>query len=617
MSETIEELILENIAFNESFSRKVLPFLKKEYFTDGAERTVFCLAQEYIEKYNSVPTKESLLIELSSKGNLSTQAFDSAKKVLAGIGNNDSSVSEDWLIEKAEAFCQDKAIYNAIMDSIQIMDGDKKELSRGAIPKLLADALGVSFDNAIGHDYLLDADSRFEFYHRKEERIPSDLNMLNKITKGGFPRKTLNVILAGCVHPDTMVDAKYRRGSDSVSVDGFGSIPISKIKQMIVSGYDVTVNSPDGFVRVLEFIDKGFWEEYILILDDGRTVRCNENHMFETSTGWMTAAEIHLFGVEINILTSEKFVLGWVVKTGSMIRVVDLVVDHPNHRYYTNGVSSHNTNVGKTLAMCHLAANNLSSGKNVLYITMEMAEERISERIDANLLDIAIDELHELPREVYDRKVAKVREKTTGKLIVKEFPTAGAGAAHFRHLLNELRLKKNFIPDIIYIDYINICCSTRIKLGGSVNSYSLIKSIAEELRGLAIEFNVPIISSTQTNRSGQSDTDVELEQVSESHGLSATVDFMIAIVSSEQLESMNQLMVKQLKSRYGDKTINKRFVIGVDRSKMRLYDVDESQQTLIDEKVAPKKGNGAPTFDNSAFGKRDGGKRKSFEGFTV
>ncbi len=362
-----------------------------------------------------------------------------------------SETDNEWLIDKTEEFCQEKAVYNAIMDSIQIIDGKDKDRTKGAIPEILSKALSISFDNHIGHDWIEDFAARYEFYHKIEERIPFDLEYLNVITKGGLPSKTLTCILAG-------------------------------------------------------------------------------------------------------------------------------------------------TGVGKSLAMCHFAANNLMDNKKVLYITMEMAEERISERIDANLLDCSLDDLKDLPFKLYEKRVDRIRHKTEGKLIVKEYPTASAGTAHFRHLLNELRLKRNFVPDIIYIDYLNICASSRMRYGSNINTYMMIKSIAEELRGLAVERNVPIVTATQTTRSGYTNSDPGLEDTSESFGLPATTDLMFALVSSEELEALNQIMVKQLKNRFNDPVMNKRFVIGVDRAKMRLYDVEQSAQ---DELISDN-----PVMDNAVFGSR-------------
>ena len=449
----IEHIIFGNLIENEEYGRKVIPFLKEEYFTDTVDRKIFSIIHDYVGKYNNFPTKSAVEIDLNDVGGLSDDQFKTAKEVVSGL---DKSEDRDvaWLVDNTEKFCKDKALYNALMQSIQIVDDSKKDsISVGSIPQILTDALGVSFDSHIGHDFLNDAAERYEFYHRKEVRIGFDLDFFNKITQGGLPRKTLNIALAG-------------------------------------------------------------------------------------------------------------------------------------------------TGVGKSLFMCHNAAQNLMSGQNVLYITLEMAEERIAERIDANLLGVTLDDLKDLPQAIYYKLVGKVKERAKGKLIVKEYPTACAGSANFRHLLNELKIKKNFIPDIIYIDYLNICASSRIKPGSNVNSYTYIKAIAEELRGLAVEFNVPIVSATQTNRSGFSNSDVGLEDTSESFGLPATADFMFALITSEELRQLNQIMVKQLKNRYGDPSVHKRFVIGVDYSKMRLYNVEASaQEDLVQDEDRP-------VFDNSASGYR-------------
>jgi len=456
----IETTILSNLVFNEDYGRKVIPFLKDDYFTNQQDRIIFKLIAEYVNKYNAFPSKEALAIDLTQKDGMGEETFRQACLVVSDL-KQDPETKIDWLMDQTEKFCQDKAIYNAIMASIGILDDSTGKTSKGSIPQILSDALAVSFDTHIGHDFLEDADSRYDFYHAKEVKLPFDLEYFNKITKGGLPRKTLNICLAG-------------------------------------------------------------------------------------------------------------------------------------------------TGVGKSLFMCHCAASNLVSGKNVLYITLEMAEEKIAERIDANLLDTTIDQLALLPKDVYDKKVQRVRGKTNGKLIVKEYPTACAGSANFRHLLNELQLKKKFVPDIIYIDYLNICMSSRIKNGANVNSYTLVKAIAEELRGLAVEFNVPVVSATQTTRSGYSNSDLGLEDTSESFGLPATADFMFGIHSNEKLEAVNQIMVKQLKNRYNDPGMHRRFVVGIDRAKMRLYDVEESAQDLVDD---------GPVMDNGKFMNEDTERNKKVSKF--
>ncbi len=442
----IEKTILCNLIYNDDFTRKALPFLEQEYFSDIVVRKIYNLINNFHLEYNQCPTKEAILVELDDSEGLSDDQVEQAKQVINDFIEPTEEIRE-WVLDKTEKFCQEKAVYNAIMDSIQIMDG-KTEQDKGAIPELLSNALSVTFDNHIGHDFIEDADNRFEFYKMKEEKIPFDIDYLNRVTKGGLSRKTLNIALAG-------------------------------------------------------------------------------------------------------------------------------------------------TGVGKSLFMCHCAAANLLQGYNVLYITLEMAEEKIAERIDANLLNTALDELKMLPKDAYDKKLDRVAKKTDGKLIIKEYPTAAAHTGHFRHLLNELKIKKQFMPDIVYIDYLNICSSHRVK-GASANSYTIVKSIAEELRGLAVEYNVPIISATQTTRSGYSNTDIDLTDTSESFGLPATADFMFALISSEELEDLAQLLIKQLKNRYSDPNYNRRFVVGVDRSKMKLYDVEQqAQDDLVED---------TPVFDNTKAG---------------
>jgi archaellum biogenesis ATPase FlaH len=449
----LETTILKNLIYNEEYARKVVPFIRQDYFSDLTERNVFREISDFTNKYKSLPTHEALVINFTESKSLTEPEVRNAIALLNEIHEDKDPSEQQWLTEQTEKFCQDKAIYNAIMESVSILDDKTHKKSKGEIPKLLSDALGVSFDSSVGHDYLNDSDSRYDFYHRVESRIQFDLDLFNKITKGGFPIKTLNIALAG-------------------------------------------------------------------------------------------------------------------------------------------------TGVGKSLFMCHCSAASLSQGKNVLYITMEMAEERIAERIDANLLNVNLSELQTLTREEYLRKFDVLKDKTQGKLIIKEYPTASAHAGHFRSLLNELKLKKNFTPDIIFIDYLNICCSSRIKMGATVNSYSYIKSIAEELRGLAVEFGVPVVSATQTTRSGFSNTDVGLEDTSESFGLPATADFMFALISTEELDQLNQIMVKQLKNRYGDPNLYKRFVVGVDRSKMRLYDAEPSAQAGIVDTGVPDDDKPLNTFGN-------------------
>lgn len=390
---------------------------------------------------------------------------------------------------------------------------------------------------------------------------------------------------------------------------------IYKIKDLLVN-HEVEIDSPDGWVGVNFFVDKGMWDEYILTTDNGHEVRCNENHLFKTTLGWMSAKDLYDFqdvhNHHLNVVTETGLSKSTIFKTNNKIPIVDINVNHDNHRYYTNGVESHNTGVGKSLFMCHCAANNLMNGLNVLYITLEMAEQEIAKRVDANLLNVTMGELEELPKDSYVKMMDRLKGKTKGKFIVKEYPTASAGAANFRHLLNELKLKKNFVPDVIYIDYLNLCTSSRIRGGSNVNSYTMIKSIAEELRGLGVEFNVPIISATQTTRSGYGNSDVEITDTSESFGLPATVDFMAALITSEELEQLGQIMIKQLKNRYNDPSYYKRFVVGVDRSRMKLYDVEKAAQDLIDDSPVMDKTPSGQSYDNNPS-KFDRNKFKDFK----
>ena len=455
MNKTIEKTILSHLICNEDYCRKVIPFIKEDYFTDKNDKVIYQETLKFIQKYNKTPTTTSIQIEIDGRKDLNEAQFKEIREIVSSFEKEDVDI--DWLSDTTENWCKDKAIYNAIVDGISIIEGRDKNRKPDALPTLLTDALAVSFDNRVGHDYLKDSNERFDYYHKIEERIPFDLEFFNKITKGGLPQKTLNVALAG-------------------------------------------------------------------------------------------------------------------------------------------------TGVGKSLFMCHMASNCLSQGKNVLYITLEMAEERIAERIDANLMNISIDDLHDLPKTMYEDKIDKVKKRASGNLIIKEYPTASAHTNHFRQLIQELAIKKSFRPDIIFVDYLNICASSRFRGGSNINSYTIIKAIAEELRGLAVENNLPIVTATQTTRSGFVSTDIGLEDTSESFGLPATADFMFALISTDELEELNQIAVKQLKNRYNDPTSNKRFVLGVDRARMKLYDVEmKAQDDIVDKN---QEEDDTPLFDKSTIGSR-------------
>lgn len=467
----IELVILQNLIYNDEFSRKVAPFLKKEYFHDQIERLVFSTIQDFISTYNALPTKEAIVIDLDKKTSLTEPQFEELGKLMESLTDEDVPELE-WLSSQTEDFCKDKAVYNAIMESIHILEDKSESKTANAIPEILSDALAVSFDTHIGHDYIEDAEERYDFYHRVEKKVPFDLEFFNTITGGGTPQKTLNIIMAG-------------------------------------------------------------------------------------------------------------------------------------------------TGVGKSLFLCHHAANCLTQNQNVLYITCEMAEERIAERIDANLFDMTIDDVQDLPRQMYYKKLEGFKTHLKGKLIVKEYPTATANVNHFRALLDELWMKKQFKPDIIFIDYLNICASARLKNGANVNSYTYIKAIAEELRGMAVERSVPVFSATQVNRTGFNNSDVGLEDTSESFGLPATADFMIALISTEELEENNQIMVKQLKNRYNDVASNKKFILGINRGKMKLYDVDKNDQSGLlqtNQTEETKAGNG---FDGRNFDEKFSSSKGKFESWSI
>jgi hypothetical protein len=496
---SIESLILNNLVNSEPYTRKAMPHIKPEYFT-GSQRVIYELILDFISKYNKLPNSSVLDIEFQ-KSNAAVRP--DRHEILQAIHDfaTPQPAEHDWLVDSTEKWCKDRAVHLAVMEAISIIDGKSADKAEGAIPEILNKALSVTFDTNVGHDYLENADRRFDFYHHVEDKIEFDLDMFNQITNGGVPRKTLNIILAGCVHPDTKIVVRIT----SLAVEK--EIKIGEVKALLENGYTLEVSSPDGWVKISDFIDKGQWDEYSFSCND-KNISCNENHLFQSTLGWMSAKDI--FNAQEVTLSKLHFFCdtgryepGTVIKTGKKIPIVDIHVEHNNNRYYTNGISSHNTGVGKSLGMCHLAAADLSMGRDVLYITMEMAEERIAERIDANLLDVRIDELKNLSQATFSSKIKNLSDRTKGKIVIKEYPTASAHVGHFRALLHELKLKKKFTPDVIYIDYLNICASSRIKgLSGSVNTYSLIKAIAEELRGLAVEFNVPIWSATQTNRNG-------------------------------------------------------------------------------------------------------------------
>jgi KaiC/GvpD/RAD55 family RecA-like ATPase len=451
----LEKTIISNLLFNEEFSRKVFPYIKDEYFDENTHKKIFSTYSEYVEKYKEPPSIEALKISIDKRKDLNEDAYKEVCKSIDEL-SIDATTNQEWLLHETEKFCQDKDLYNSIRKAILILDGQDKDYDKGALPKLLSDSLGISFDTSVGHDFLEDFEDRYEYYHRKEERLSFDIEIFNKITKGGIPRKSMTVLLA-------------------------------------------------------------------------------------------------------------------------------------------------TTGGGKSLVKCHMAATSLMFGRSVLYITMELPEEEVARRIDANLLDTRLDELMDLPRDIYNSRVNKVKSKTPGKLIIKEYPTGSAHAGHFRHLLNELRMKKNFIPDIIFVDYLNICASSRVKGAASANSYTLVKSIAEEVRGLAMEFGVAIVTSSQFNRSAYDSSDVDLSNTSESMGITHTADAIFGLISNEELEERKHLMIKQLKNRWGDLSYYKRFIIGIDRAKMKIFDLEEDAQKKVMTESKNTKDEDKPVFDKGSF----------------
>ena len=460
----IENTVLANLIFNDDYYRRVYPYIKSEYFDDNTQKKIFETYSHYVDEFKEPPSIEALKISIDKRKDLNEDAYKNVMDQVSEL-KRDPDTNLDWLVSETEKFCQDKDLFNAIRKAILVIDGEDKEMDKGSLPELLSNSLSVSFDTSIGHDYLEDYEGRYDFYHRKEERLPFDIDLLNKVTKGGLPRKSMSVLLA-------------------------------------------------------------------------------------------------------------------------------------------------TTGGGKSLVKCHMAASYLMHGKNVLYITMEMAEERIAERIDANMMDVTLDELKELPRDVYEKRINRIQSKTTGKLVVKEYPTGSAHVGHFRHLLNELRMKRGFTPDVIFIDYLNICASARVKGAAAANSYTLVKSIAEEVRGLAMEYNAAVVTSSQFNRDGYGNSDVDLTNTSESMGITHTADCILGLITSEDLDNLGQLMIKQLKNRWGDLGYYRRFVVGIDRAKMKIYDLEDSAQNGVSQDgpqagKLPKPDNDAPIFDKGSFGGKE------------
>lgn len=579
----IENLVLNGLIHNDEYMRVVTPHLRGVYFSDLPKKNVYELIVEFIEKYNERPTSTALEVEFLKTKEANNPEIANDILDIIGTFKNAADVDNTWLADNTEKWCKERAIYLAIMDSIGIINGNDEERAEGAIPGILSDALAVSFDTSVGHDYLEDAEARWEFYHKKEEKIPFDITLLNDITSGGVTRKTLNVLMGGCMRPDTRINIRQRRASSEWS---YSEIEIGACESLLDSKWDVEVTSPDGWVEVDHFINKGDFEEYELSIPSlGKRLYSNLDHLYETDNGWVKAKDM-LEG-EFRVLCADgNYHTATCRNTGNVVPIVDIHVLHDNHRYYTDGVSSHNTGSGKSLGLCHLASHYLSAGHNVLYITCEMSEERIAERIDANLLDVNIKNIPDMDKDKYFSKLKNISKKTEGRLITKEYPTGSAHVGHFRALIQELKMKKQFTADVIIIDYLNICASSRFK-GGSSDSYGYVKAIAEELRGLAVECNVPMWSATQTNRDGLGASDLDMKNTSESVGLVYTVDLFIGLIQSEEMKENDELLIKQLKNRYNDLSYKEKFMVGIDKSRMRWYDIDSPVANIMEKSEAP------------------------------
>lgn len=579
----LEQQILNQIIHNDDYGRAVLPFLKEDYFSDRTSKLIFNIVKDFITKYNNVPTINALRIELDTKP-LEADAFEQANDFVTDIAPS-QPVDRQWLLDQTEKYCTERAIENALRESILILDDDKRE--NGEISHVLSDALAVSFDTEIGHGVFADAEARYDKLHSSTVKIPFALDTLNRVTKGGVDKKTLNIIMAGCTHPDTTeVLAKYSHEG----IDRIKTMTLRELTVIVDAGTPIHVDSPDGWVRVVEWVNKGLYPEYVVVTESGVQLECNEDHLLKTYHGWESVGILEQLAshnsAPIAIETINGFEPARFKKTDNIIPIFDIVLESDNHQYYTNGIVSHNTNVGKSLMMCDFAASNVLAGMKVLYITCEMAEERIAQRIEANLLDINLDDYDRMPKAWYLKKIEEVKAKTTGEIKIKEYPSNSAHVGNFRHLLHELKLKENFIPDVIYVDYVNIVASERFK-PGNTPKHQLVQAVAEELRSLAQRFNVPVFSATQTNRAGFNDSDADITNVAEAWGLPATADWFIIVLQPENMEAMGQFLVKQEKSRYDDKSKMRQFIIGVDKGKMRLFDIDEQPYLAGNANSAP------------------------------
>lgn len=567
----IDKLVLALLVRNPEYREKVSPYLKEEYFQSREEKNIFRTISEHASKYRVIPDKTQLKIECQSK----EWNSDTIEEYIDDIWECDLPEDNKWSIQKTEEFCKNQAVYNAIIQSIAIYDGSDKSQTTLAIPELIKSAVNINFDSTIGLDIFDDAEARFKYYTQPEFKIPFKLSALNEITNGGLTTKTLTLIMAGCVHPETEIE---------VRLNGWViQIPIQEVRIFIDHG--IEVSSPDGWVRVTDYVDKGNWKEYILTLDNGDVVRCNENHLFETLDGWVSAKDLSLESQPNIFITSRGNECGVVRYTGYEISIVDIRVEHENHRYYTNGVSSHNTGAGKSMLMISLASDYIKFGYDVLYITMEMREEEIFRRVDAHLLDVNINNVALIEHDDFMSKIDKLKKKSYGRLKVKEYPSGVAHAGHFKNLISDLRSKKSFTPKVVFVDYLGIIASSRIK-AGSQNSYFCLKSAAEELRALASEEDVAVISAMQIIRSALSSSDFDLADISEGTSTAHTADMVLGLIRTDELDQSGQILLKQLKNRFGNKANRTRMLMGVDLDTQKVYDISNS--AIQDELVVPE-----------------------------
>jgi replicative DNA helicase len=593
----IEQQILSQVVHTEAYARAVLPHLKEEYFADKSAKLLFEIIRKYTAEFTTIPSIAALQIEIDRAEGMDEDTHQAAVMFVDEIKPREPLDIEHFL-KRTEEYCQERAVDLALREAIMVQNDPKR--AKGEIQSIFQEALQVTFDSRIGHSYFDDAEARYDYFHSDVLKLPFDLDTLNRATNGGVERKSLNILMAGCVHPDTLVQIYYAyHGVEKRKI-----VTMAKLKQLMDEGIAVKVFSPDGYVHVNEFVDKGMYEEYVITTENGEMLRCNAGHMVKTYYGWESAenlAKIYLAKVEaVNIMTRKGPSPAIVKKTGMMIPIVDLEIDHPNHRYYANNIESHNTNVGKTLIMCHFAAADVLAGKKVLYVTAEESQEKISRRIDSNLLNVGLDKYEAMPKDWFLGKLKEIKKKCAGDIVVREYASNSAHAGHIRHLLQELKVKKGFVPDVIYVDYINIMASQRYR-PGQVPKHEYIKSIAEELRAIGQTENVPVFSATQTNREGFKSSDADITDVSEAWGLPATADWFLIIIQPDDLVELGQYLCKQEKSRYSNKDYMRKFMLGVDKDKQKLFDLDRQPNLSGGQYEAD-----IPAFDQGAIAEAEG-----------